>query len=114
MVFLGTVVSEPVEIDVRGALVLRVPPHRGSFGLEALEIEIEVEQIGALQRCSPSGAIAKALGPEIGAPISHTRGEPLARSHATQHDLGSIGALARIESFAEPTLDQPIGRVDYW
>ena len=68
--------------------------HRGSFGLEALEIEIEVEQIGALQRCSPGGAIAKAFGPEIGPPISKTCGEPPARSHAAHHDLGSIAALA--------------------
>ena len=99
---LGLVCSQPVEIDVRGALVLRVPPHRGSFGLEALEIEIGVKQIGALQRCSPGGAEAKTLVPEIGATISHPRGEPLARSHATQHDLRSIDALPESRPSLKP------------
>ena len=37
---------------------------------EALEIEIEVEHVGALNGASPSGALAKLFPEEIGPPVA--------------------------------------------
>ena len=111
VVLFGRRVPESVKIDVGGALELRVPPQGRSFRPEALEVEIGVKEVGALERTSRGGAKPKTLLPEIRLTIAQPGGEPLTRSHASKHDLGTVDAAPGIQTFLETALDQTVDRV---
>ena len=111
VVLLGRRVPETVEVDVRRVLVLREQMQRRSSRPESLKIEVEVEQVGALERAPRRRSQPEAFLPEIRAPITEAGREALTGAHAAEHDLRAVGSASGVEPFVEPAFDQSVDRL---
>ena len=94
------------------AFELGVPLHERSLAAQGLEVEIEVEQVGLIDRAASRDPVAQAIPPQIPAPVADAGTEPLARAHPAQDQLRAVGTLPRIEPFPQPAFDEPIHLID--
>ena len=80
-----------------------------AVGPQTLEVEVEVEHVGALNSAARSGADPQLLA-KIRPAVPEAAAHVLSGPHTAQHHLDAVGAKAGLEALLEPRSTTPFAR----
>ena len=81
------------------------------MGAQALEVDIEIDHVGAVNGAAHGAAIPQAFLEQIQSPVAEAGGQPLRRPHVAKDHLEAVGSASRIEPFFEPAFEPAVGDV---